>query len=290
MKLYRVVPDCFLIRGKKLEVNDKIYMESIYYNMGYTTFSIEKRDCYFNNLKCENKQGKYFFIFAEDAIRNGNFLYQSFHELIANLLLIEEYDIPEDIVMKNIGVGDYTRDMPSFCLESFIEKKDFGSQIISTDQIDENGKLKYLVEFFKNSLERMKEYERCIDVEVAIDYYSAIFNTDILSSTIGEEQIKKVLLNSKLYSTFLRQYRELILSPFITKKIVPLNTEIFHYINLEGEYEEQVNKYYQNLGIRCNFYSKEHEEFKNEIIENMQGQNSNNETVRKLLKERNYIS
>lgn len=282
MKVYRVVPDCFLVRGKKLDTSNKVYMEGIYYKMGYTTFSLEERDYDFNDLQCENKQGKYFFLFAEDAVRNGQSLYNSFHRIITDLLLIEEYDIPEDIVMKNIGLGDYSRDiMSSFCIETFIEKENFGNQEISTDQIDEKEKLRFLVYAFKESLNRMKEYRYCLDVEDAIDYYSDVFKVDILSSTINDEQIEKVLLNSEIYSTYLKQYRKLILSPLITKKIIPLNLGFFHSVS--GNLEEKINQYYQRLDVKCNFYSKEHEELKKEIVRNLEDKSKNKEIVRKLL-------
>lgn len=64
MKLYRVVPDSF-VTDKRIDTNDKVCSEVFYYKMGYIPFSgkIGKHD--FNNLNCENRQGKYFNLFAE---------------------------------------------------------------------------------------------------------------------------------------------------------------------------------------------------------------------------------
>ena len=120
MKIYRVVPDSFAT-GERLNANDKVGSEDIYYKMGYTPFSEKIGRHNFNTLNCENKQGKYFYLFAEDAIQEGSNLINVYHRLGVDTFSVIEYDMPEDIIMKNIGYGDYTHDiMPLYLIESFI--------------------------------------------------------------------------------------------------------------------------------------------------------------------------
>ena len=51
---------------------------------------------------------------------------------------------------------------------------------------------------------------------------------------------------------------------------------------------DEYSEYYQNLGVRCDF-SKEHREFKEELLNNIRKPNPDKEKIRKLLKERKYI-
>lgn len=70
MKVYRVVPNCFFT-GKKLDNSGKISLESLYYKMGYTSFSSKvKRDDY-NSLNCKNYQGKFFIYLPKTLFLKG---------------------------------------------------------------------------------------------------------------------------------------------------------------------------------------------------------------------------
>jgi len=79
MKVYRIIQDSFLFendRGKMtgLKESKNICTEDIYYNMGYVTLNDKKHDRANTASKMLeksndiNKMGKYFYVFAENAI------------------------------------------------------------------------------------------------------------------------------------------------------------------------------------------------------------------------------
>lgn len=283
MKIYRVIPDSFAT-GKRMNANNRVSAEGIYYKMGYIPFS-DKPACHdYNNLRCENKQGKYFYLFAEDAIQEGNSLINTYHRLSADTFLVVEYDVPEDIIIKNIGYGDYTDDIiPLFLAETFIEKNDLGSSTITSNQVKENEILTNLVLVFEDSLKRMQEYG--FSSYKDNEFYKDYFNVNSLSSINDEEIIKNALLNSEFYRTLLSQQRELVLSTYITGKMLPVNMGFISYEL--GDWDEY-SKYYQNLGIRCDF-SKEHQDFKKELLNNIEKTDPDKEKIKKLLNEKKYI-
>lgn len=278
MKIYRVVPDSFAT-GKRLNANEEVSSEDIYYKMGYVPFS-NKPACHdYNNLQCKGKQGKYFYLFAEDAIQEGSLLLNIYHRLRAKTFSVIEYDVPEDIIMKNIGYGDYTLDiMPLFLAETFIEKCDFGSYIITSDQVEKEKILRYLILVFKDSLKRMQEYG--FSAYEDSRFYKDYFYVNSLSS-IDDEEIKHALENSAFYHTFLNQQRELILSTYITGKTLPVNMEFISHFDKDGEY-------YPTLGVRYDF-SKEQREFKKELLYNLGETNPDKEKIKRLLREKKYI-
>lgn len=280
MKIYRVVPDSFAT-GEKLNTDKKVCSEDIYYKMGYIPFSNKPTRHDYNNLQCEGKQGKYFYLFAEDAIQEGKALINIYHRLRADTFSVIEYDVPEDIIMKNIGYGNYTFDItPLFLAETFIEKCDLGSIVITSDQIEENEMLRNLILAFKDSLKRIQDYGSFAYEDYR--FYRDYFFVSSLSSINDEEEIKNALVHSAFYRTFLNQQRELILSTFITGKTLPVNMGfVSHALSGFDEYSE----YYQKLGIRCDF-SKEHREFKEELLNSIRKPNPDKEKIRKLLKER----
>jgi len=284
MKIYRAVPNGFLT-GARLDTNDKVGSEALYYEMGYTPFSENLGHHDFNTLDCENLQGKYFYLFAEDAISEGNKLILGYLRLRNDTCSILEYDIPADIVMKHIGYGDYSYDVfPLHLMETFIERDDFGSTVTSSNEISESEKLKYLMSFFKKSLETIDAYG--YDSSYDLDYYRELFEvTDLLSIT--DKQIKQTLLHSEFYPTFLNQHHELVSSPYITGKILPLNMDFLRY-GLHGNFD-RIKEYYQNMGVRYEF-SEEHREFKKELLNLISQSNQDKEKIKNLLETNKYIS
>lgn len=126
MKIYRVVPNG-LFEICKLRNGEFIGLEAIYYGMGYTSF-LEKKVCHaYNNIyKNINEEGKYFYLFFEDAVRENHNLMTHFHGLNTNDFFIVEYDVPGELMLKNIVFGDYNEGiMPWYIIETYIEKKLF---------------------------------------------------------------------------------------------------------------------------------------------------------------------
>ena len=102
-----------------------------------------------------------------------------------------EYDVPEDVITKNIGFGDYTKDTwsttPRIFLEAFVEKNDFGKNIVNSDEVSENEKRINLLNSFKETLNRIRieEYLAFDDIE----YYD---ENDADISYSAEDMIKKL--------------------------------------------------------------------------------------------------
>lgn len=95
----------------------------------------------------------------------------------------------------------------------------------------------------------------------------------------NEQEIAKVLINSSFYNSFMNEKRQLIQSPYITKKVVPVNKGFW---NEKFENYNQIGDYYQNRGIDCNFSEKQ-EQCKREIVHYLQQDNHNKEKVKQLL-------
>lgn len=96
----------------------------------------------------------------------------------------------------------------------------------------------------------------------------------------------KLLLNSEYYSTFLNQQRELVSSPYITGRVLPVNPEFLSY-ELNSNYDK-IKEYYQNLGVRYEF-SEEHREFKKELLNTINQGNQDQGKIKSLLESKKYI-
>lgn len=102
MKIYRAVPDSF-VTGKKMNQHFLTGVEDIYYMSGYTSFLGKRGFHDFNNLVIDqNKDGKYFYLFAEDAIEEASKLIRGFHRLSMDTCSLLEYDVPEDMILKKL--------------------------------------------------------------------------------------------------------------------------------------------------------------------------------------------
>lgn len=260
MKVYRVVPDAFL-SNRKLDQKSLRGLEGIYYQGGYSSFVGKVKHHDFNSLAEEiNSEGKYFFLFAEDAIQEANYLIGSYHKINMDTCLVIEYDIPEDSIFKMLGYDDYSDDIQSiYLIESYVEKNDFGNPIITTDEISTEEKNEILIKSFNESLKRIIESQSFIDL---IDYREYFGGKKLESIIDNEQEITKVLLSSSLYNSFMNERRQLIKSPYITGKAVPVSARFW---DERFENTNELSDYYKNMGIDCNF-SNEQQEYKKEIL------------------------
>lgn len=282
MKVYRAVPDSF-VSNKKLDQKSLRGLEEIYYQMGYASF-IGKMGNHDHNSLIKNikEEGKYFFLFAEDAIQEASYLISGYHRLNMDTCLVVEYDIPEELILKMIGYGDYTGDIQSlYLIESYIEKNDFGNSIITTDELSIEEKTEILIKTLNESLKRILACQSYFDMLKYIEY----FGDKKLESIIDNKQeLAKVLVNSPFYNSFLNEKRQLIQSPYITGKIIPVNTNFW---NKRFQNYNQIGDYYQNMGINCNFSEKQ-EQSKKEILYYLQKNSHNKEKVKQLLHQIKY--
>ena len=281
MKIYRVVPDLFLT-GKKLNLAKKNSFEHLYYKTGCTSFSDEVSVFDFNTLNTDYLKGKFFYLFFEDAIEEENRFIKGYHRLNADVCAILEYDVPLDIIMKHIGYGDYSIGIRSIhLLETFVESSDIGSKEV---MITDEEKINNIVETFAETLQMLPEYGAFIISD--LEYYTNLFGYKLSQykdlSSVSLERIKEILLSSNIYSLFLNQRSELLSSPYITGKTVPLNDQ---YIFSKFRTQEEISTYWQSFGITYET-SKESLDFKEELLYQVSRVERDMTKIKKLLIEK----
>lgn len=290
MKLYRVIPNVFSF-GRRLNSGTLSKVEAIYYRMGYSSFKGRVGMHKHNNVFTRNesiKEGKYFFPFLEDAIREGYYLLTRSHGLRdVGTFYIVEYDFPEDISVKHFGFGDYKEasGVQKPLMEFYVEKDDFitnQSIILRPNQISSEKEHKVLTTMLSETLK-----EAVSNSEVDFMWYDDYFekNYEFFSEVVKTPQkISDVIEGSRLS---LPLEGELIKSEYLTGNMVLINIPA----TME-KYEswQAASEYFATLG-RCDF-SKEQDEFKKELLY-LSGCNANCEKdgkkVLALLKSRKYL-
>lgn len=284
MKVYRVVPDSFFMLNilKKFE-NDPRTFEDIYYKMGYISFGQNTKHSYNNiyrNLSDQERCGKYFFLFIEDAVWNGLVLLNSFHSIEQNYtFIILEYEIPDDLVLKHIGYGDYTRDIfKNYVMECFVTKNDITHNGLSYINISDEAKEKGLVCAFENSLSTIDEYAEAAYFEN--EFYKSFFNVDNLNEIIHEPNVLiKGLINSPFYEAYMNS--QIIQTSFITGKLIYVNDFVDDYHQLIEKLESR-DKRFDNVN--------DQNHFKQELMYySEQDTEEAKERIKTLLKERYYM-
>lgn len=159
MKIYRVITNTFTTARVRLGLTPTA-LEDIYYDMGYISLlgnaSFHKCNNIYENISGD---GKYFFLFPEDAILIGNQLLKIYHGLFyIDTFLVVEYDVPNELILKNIGYGDYSNYWSRKILETFIEKEDLGNKIITTDSIGIERKTQSFINRFSDSIQKICDF------------------------------------------------------------------------------------------------------------------------------------
>jgi len=285
MKIYRVVPSS-LLTNERLNSTNLTGIEDIYYKMGYTSFLGKRGFHVYNNLEISpTDEGKYFFLFFDDALFQGFNLISGFHRLRMDNCSIIEYDIPEDIILKNIGYGDYTEGIfTEYKVETFIKKNELDGEVITTENVSKEQKILTLTDILTEELKQINEYgfSSFDDMNFYINY----FRINDLSSLINEtEIIKKGIEQSQFYLAFKQEKGEIIKTPYITKKIIPLNMD---FISNNLRSDEKIIEYYQTMGIDCRI-SKEHNDFKTELVHCVRTDKKDKQKIKRLLKQARYI-
>lgn len=284
MKIYRVIPDTFLT-GSRLSSRELTGIEDIYYRMGYTSFLGRYGFHEFNNISEKiTEEGKYFYLFLEDAILEGHQLIGGYHHLRMDTFSLVEYDVPEDLILNKLGYGDYTFDItPKFLLETFIQKSDLGESISNTNLSNEEKEVG-LLKSFQESLRSLQEVRFSSLSDMF--YYKELFCNDKLEDVVdNQERLKDLLVSSSLYRLFLQEKGDIVKSPYITGKIIPVN---LRYLERTYGNWNKVSEYFQDEGFQCDF-SEEQEEFKKELLSQVRQKEVDSEKVKTLLKSKSYI-
>lgn len=294
MKLYRVLANSFLSKGR-LDEKNPTGLEGIYYSMGYTYFRGERGYHACNNIyKTITEAGKYFFLFFEDALKYGTGLLNGLRNLNIQSYTIVEYDIPIEIILKNIGVGDYTNSIiKEYAIETYINKSDLGENNLSTEEISDEQKKAAIINFFKETLKQLnlfKEFSLYDHI-----YYLEQFEEDLWKVLENPENIERKVIESSIFKSILASSRELIESPFITGVCLQINQEYYYERFMVFNDPEKIKDYFSRRNIRCDF-SQEQKSFKEDLLyyaglnyTGINGKEKEPEEIKKLLKERKYI-
>lgn len=284
MKVYRVVPDSFFMLDilKKFE-NDYRTFEDIYYKMGYISFGQNTKHSYNNiykKLSNQERCGKYFFLFIEDAVWNGLSLLNSFHGIEKNhTFIILEYEIPDDLVLKHIGYGDYARDcFQNYVMECFVTKNDMINNKMSSINISTKEKENGLVYALENSLNAIDGYADAAYFEN--EFYKKFFNVDNLSEIIHEPNLLiKRLINIPFYKTYMNS--QIFQTSFITGNLIYVNDFVDNYHQLIEKIEPR-DKRFENVNDQV-YFKKELMYYSSQDTEDAK------ESIKTLLKERYYM-
>ncbi len=236
MKVYRVVPEVLSYRPSHTRES----LESLYYSLGYISFDGEIYYGYGNNIHNRvEKEGKYFFVFLEDA---AFFITQNTREVDTWKLM--EYDFPEEVVYSIIGWGGYDYDLDvgmgyNRRAETYIEKEKIPGVSYKSSKISQTKKNKVMISDYRKSYATEVEYKKNNNIPYRRDTWgTSSYVTDpytywlgYLNKTYGENyaDVKSLtdddingMINKwakkHLLSDFLYGEHEIIKTPAITGK------------------------------------------------------------------------
>lgn len=290
MKLYRVIANSFLSKQRLEEVNPT-GLEGLYYAMGYTSFRGEKGLHTCNNIyKSITEVGKYFFLFFEDALKYGAGLLNGLHCLnIIQSFTVVEYDIPIEIILKNIGYGDYTNSIiKTYAIETYINKSDIGEKQLTPEEISIEQRKAAIITFFQNTLRDLNIFQEFSLYDYR--YYLEQFKEELWKVLENPDVMAKKVIDSPIFKSILTSPRDLIASPFITGTYLQINQVYYYDKFIAYNNDEKIKDYFRKSNICCDL-SREQQSFKEELIyyAGFNGNKKDPENIRKLLKERNYI-
>ena len=267
MKVYRVIPESFLTISRWN--NNKLGLENVFNENGYVTFDYTNNheyNNYYANLK-DKKVGKYFFLFAEDAIAYGYGLLSTYHQFFFPYFLVSEYDIPVETIIKHIGTGKYESDE---ILECFVEKDDFDGTPYNANSFTTEERVDFFVNSINNTLERIlelpKELRDSKAIEVFINRIGGNIDIDGNIDNVADYQNKiRETIRENKPASYSNIERELVKTDYLTKKIFSVNMD---YLDFYLKNFENVEKYYKEKGIDVD-YSEDREDYKEKIIRNL---------------------
>lgn len=295
MKLYRVVPNIFSYKNR-LNAKKIPDVEAMYYKMGYASFSGEPSMHKYNNVVAQHEkipEGKYFFPFLEDAIKQGYSLLTLSHKLQdVEAFYIIEYDFPEEIIIKHFGFGDYKDDLgiPNYLMEIYVEKKDFiTSENASLDpqQIASKKKIEILLAMLNETLSSAMAQKNG-DYLWYYDYCERNYMT--LSEFMDSPRLMQEAI--EYFPLYFPQKGELIKTNYRTGNMIMVNIPNLVDKGIVTSYRDwpKASELFESFG-RCDF-SQHQQEFKSELIE-LAGNNKTGtkdpEGVLKLLRSANYL-
>ena len=176
MKLYRVAPDIF----DEMRIDNRS-SEAVFNKGGYAFYQ------WIGHVKDYNgensiymglrEESLYFYLFPEDAIKYGSKLFYS------DMAKLIEYDIPEELVIANAGVGIYGSDDDGIAVETAVAYSKLGDKEIDTHDISDDEREKLLLDCYQDSRDLQKHFygkDMPKDREDIIKSHSFIHATNLL--------------------------------------------------------------------------------------------------------------
>lgn len=270
MKVYRAMPDSFLTVNRNYQ-----NLENLYYESGFTTVS--NINHVYNNYYAtldekSRKEGRYFYLFFEDAISAGKAILTNYHRFFFPYFLLAEYDIPIETIIKNIGTGKYG---DNEVLECYVEKDDFNGKILNLSDLSYEDKVNYFTKSLINTTKRIQEIPEEIRDDKSIKIFMDKIGNDIVKLDCEEENVKEMILNSSSPQDQNAKV-ELIETNFNTNNIVTVNSEFIDMFLCSSF--DNIQSYYKEKGFDCN-YSEDRFFIKEDIIKSL----PNKEKIQKIL-------
>lgn len=161
MKLYRVLPD-ILFKSREHRGS-----EAIFNHGGYAMYDLRVYKEDYKGLNSMYKGLKepsmYFYFFPEDAIKVGTQIF------FGNAFRLVEYDVPEELIIENAGIGIYNVDdfgIGTIALETTVPYSKLGDKVICPGDLEDEEKKKMILDSYKETIRLQKFF----------------FNRDILSN------------------------------------------------------------------------------------------------------------
>ena len=259
LKLYRVLKDHLTIGWLH---TCTYHPDDLFTYMGYTPFYGNIRYGHANNYGCRQyEEGKYFFLFPEDALFCSNILLNG--ECFTAKIV--EYEFPLDYVFYNIGNGRYENGYCSpryYINECTIGKSFFTGEKCSSEDID--------IELKKAAIKK------------SFDEICEIVDDDVMKKYFEEEGLfkkieKKLTMREK---QFINASTEIIKSNEITGRTWTIINRGFGKTNVKP-----INiEYLANKGLILD-YSEDAKKFRDEVVYLLSSDGSGPNEAKKLIKE-----
>ena len=237
MKLYRVLPDTYSIKDNNIVTKNfpgnHTYLEGIYNKGGLTSLELDINKGMGSNSIGEKlkEPSKYFFIFPEDAINCAYILLPS-----CNFARIVEYEIPDEIVLQNIGLGQYREDI---VIETAVGRSNFDGERFRYRNIPRDKHIDYILPYLKDTIDMHKfrfDNNFSITDEEILKMYNENYYLDVLRYDCNSILTISKYFTGNMY-TFTNSSRDIGFN-----KMHDMNIEYLKEKGLTLDYSEEASK------------------------------------------------
>lgn len=291
MYLYRVVPNSIMCSGENqiaLLSEQFIGAEDIYYNLGYTSFidevgtELKNWNSYVNNINTNKSDiGKYFYLFPDDAMEFSRDVINDFGNKCGNTYSLLVYNFPIDVILENIGIGDY-RDFPfRHAIETYINIDKFGNDVKDSSNIPSSEKFRIIKELFKSSITKECDFIQNSPLSFSsyLFNYMYLIDDNIVEKIEDNAWLDNIIQNSKLYSNLLKYNGSIVKSSHIKGINIPIN--LYDYSEKKQNNQFNISSILKEYGI---YIEDNNEAIKKKIFDQLYQDKNDKEELKKILK------